>query len=158
MDSSNHCSQNLYCVVYDKEVVNICDNYHIILSGSRDASMGLWQIDLTAATSLNAHWPAVFSNFANAVLPASITGIVSFYHAMGSPARSTFIHALSKAWIKFPGLSTAMVQRHQPTSVATAKGHLTQHRAGINSTSIGEEWNETAGDWCPTPKARTSLK
>ena len=54
----------------------------------------------------------------------SVVDFVNFWHAaFGSPAVSTFISAIDKAFIRVPGLTAAKIQRNPPNAVATAYGH-----------------------------------
>jgi hypothetical protein len=65
----------------------------------------------------------------------SAADFVNFWHAVfGSPAVSTFISAIDKAFIRVPGLTATKVRRHPPNAVATAYGHLHATRQGIKST------------------------
>jgi hypothetical protein len=152
-------------VVYNSESVRVCDGGATLFSGARDLATGLWCIDLTTAAALPPHVSLsasvlstvkvdTGSNTACATLPVSISttaSVVSFYHAcMGSPTIPTLLHAVSNGWVKLPGLTAAMLRRHPPDSIATAKGHLNQHRAGVNSTAVREIYDESTGEWYPT--------
>lgn len=54
---------------------------------------------------------------------------------LGNPHTSTLIHALQKGYLhNFPRLTADMVRRNPPNSLASAKGHLSQHKAGMRST------------------------
>jgi hypothetical protein len=70
----------------------------------------------------------------------------------------TLLRAVSNGWVKLPGLTAAMLRRHPSDSKATAKGHLNQHRAGINSTAIRQVYDESIGEWYPEPLRRSSIK
>ena len=62
---------------------------------------------------------------------------VQFMHAsFGSPAISTFTNALRKGYLStLPRLTSALLRKHMPNSVATAIGHLDRHRQGLDSTT-----------------------
>ena len=71
----------------------------------------------------------------SAVRLDSVAEFVKFWHAAyGSPAVSTFLAAIDKAFIRVPGLTSAKVRRHTPDSLATAYGHLHATRKGLRST------------------------
>ena len=52
-----------------------------------------------------------------------------------SPVPSTFIKAIqNNNFITWPGLTTKLIQRHLPPSIATEKGHIRQEYSGLQST------------------------
>jgi hypothetical protein len=60
---------------------------------------------------------------------------VQFIHAcMGSPPPTTFLRAVERGFLagehQFPRLTSKMVRKHMPNSLATAKGHLNKSAAG----------------------------
>jgi hypothetical protein len=60
---------------------------------------------------------------------------VQFVHAcMGSPPPTTFLQAIQKGYLtgadQFPRLTTRMVRKHMPNSMATARGHLNKSPIG----------------------------
>ena len=63
---------------------------------------------------------------------------VQFMHAsLGSPAVSTLLHALRKGYLAtLPRLTSALVCKYHPHSIATAVGHLDRRRQGLDSTEI----------------------
>jgi hypothetical protein len=72
---------------------------------------------------------------AQAIRSQSTYDFVMLYHAIyGSPAASTFYHAVRKGWIKIQGLSPRKIHQNWPNSLATAEGHLQQTRQGLRST------------------------
>jgi len=61
--------------------------------------------------------------------------LVAFYHAcMGYPSLPTFLKAVSKGFLQFPGLTYQKAAKHLPDSINTSKGHLRLRRQGIRST------------------------
>ena len=110
---------------------------NIVFQGNRDVRNGLWMVDLrsmsTVTTGLN-NLPSTHSA-SSAVRLDSVADFVKFWHAAyGSPAVSTFLAAIDKAFIRVPGLTSAKVRRHPPDSLATAYGHLHATRKGLRST------------------------
>ena len=116
----------IYC---DKWVKSLDKNNNIILQGPRDKNSGLWKVDiqnLSMATTGTAQ---------AAIRLDSAADFVHFWHAsFGSPAASTFLAAIDKGYIRVPGLTATKVRRHLPNTIATAQGHLTATRKGIQST------------------------
>ena len=62
---------------------------------------------------------------------------VKFTHAsFGSPAISTLLRAIRKGYLlTLPRLTSALVCKHLPNTVATALGHLDRRRQGLDSTT-----------------------
>ncbi len=120
-----------------------------VFQGSRDSTSGLWFIDLaklqesatlssTAVTPCSAPIvdPTQYLHIAApAIRLTTADDTIDFWHkTFGSPAVSTFIDAISKGWIKLPGITAALVRRHPPQSIDTSLGHLHATRQGIRST------------------------
>ena len=63
---------------------------------------------------------------------------IKFTHAAhGSPAISTLTQAVRRGYLHtYPCLTLDMLVKHPPLSMATAKGHLDQHRQGLRSTHV----------------------
>ena len=138
-----------------------------VFQGSRDSISGLWFIDLAKlqeSASSSCHSvtlsDASFNNqtqyvhiAAPAVRLTTADDTIDFWHkTFGSPSVSTFIDAISKGWIKLPGITAALVRRHPPHSIDTSLGHLHATRQGIRSTKKNLQI-ETPPD---TPPERTS--
>ena len=61
--------------------------------------------------------------------------IVYLHAACFSPTKTTFINAIKKNFLTtWPGLTADLVNKHLPTSVHTAKGHIKQELQGLQST------------------------
>ena len=62
--------------------------------------------------------------------------LAAFLHgALFSPVTSTLTKAIdNNHFISWPGLTTKLIKKHLPKSVATAKGHLNEERQHIQST------------------------
>ncbi len=121
-----------YCSKWVK-VLN--SNEDVIFTGHRDLRSGLWMVDLLSLSTTTA---AETVNAASAAIRLdSVSDFVNFWHAAyGSPVPSTFVAAIDKGYIRIPGLTSAKVRRHLPNSIATAHGHLTATRKGIQSTKL----------------------
>ena len=111
-----------------------------ILSGTRDSANALWRVPIlsdgrTATDNIPPPAPAAGLYVeANAVQIQDNASYVRFVHAcLGYPAPTTFLHAVTEGYItgpdQFPRLTTKMVRRHSPNSLATAKGHLDRARS-----------------------------
>jgi hypothetical protein len=113
---------------FTKHYVTITFQNKPLLTGNRCQHTGLWQVPLHTAPQLPQ---------ANLITATSTTAdMVKFSHAaLFSPRLSTLKTALEQNYIKnFPGLTAATLKKHPPHSIATAKGHLDQKRANIQST------------------------
>ena len=119
----------------------------VLLQGERDNRTGLWQLDLNPASPSKAPSPSTntanstyeinFVNSANSVYELVKQGdIVKYLHqACGSPVKSTWLKAIEAGYFTtWPGLTTDLVKKHLPKSLASAKGHLRQERQGLRST------------------------
>ena len=104
-------------------------NNNIVLQGPRDTKSGLWKVDLQQLTM-----PATGTAEA-AIRLDSAADFVHFWHASyGSPAVSTFVATIDNGYIRVPGLTATKVRRHLSNTIATAQGHLTATKKGIQST------------------------
>jgi hypothetical protein len=119
----------------------------VLLQGERDNRTGLWQLNLNPASPSKAPSPSTntanstyeinFVNSANSVYELVKQGdIVKYLHqACGSPVKSTWLKAIEAGYFTtWPGLTTDLVKKHLPKSLASAKGHLRQERQGLRST------------------------
>ncbi len=132
--------------LYDAACVTITRNGEVVLSGTRSAAThNLWMVDLQQAdTDTSIKWTAA----ALSAAPRTQQLLVAFFHAcLCSPTLSTFIEAIKRKFVSFPGLTEALARKYSPASIATAKGHLTQTPAGLRSTKADAELD----DWYPVP-------
>ena len=110
----------------------------LVLHGHRDPSTNLWTIPLqhTPPTSHSLHRPSPTASANSAYHTTNLTDHVSFLHAAcGYPVPSTWTQAIDRGhFATWPGLTSDIVRKHLPKSVATVKGHLHQHRQNIRST------------------------
>ena len=125
------CDDN--CIaIFNKFEVRILKQDEIIITGKR-MSNGLWSIPLTPVTAPPVHQ-------ANGILRLDRPRqeLAAYHHAaLGSPATSTLLRAISRGHLHtFPGLTTTLITKHLPKSIATAMGHQDQESKNIRSTSI----------------------
>ena len=82
---------------------------------------------------------ANINNKLNVIIHKKSTNIelAQFLHgACFSPPKSTFIQAIKNGnFLTWPGLNPPLI-RKMPDSVSTAKGHLNQERANLQSTNL----------------------
>jgi hypothetical protein len=137
---------------FTSKAVTITRNGAPIIQGTRSATTKLWSIDISKthqseptivptaianaqSQNIPQHPP---TSFANTVSPTStIADRIAFYHAsMFSPALSTWCAAIDAGrTTTFPGeLTSALVRRHPPQSLAMIKGRLDQQRQNLRST------------------------
>ena len=125
---------------FDATTVSIAYQGTTIITGTRCPTTRLWNVDLQA---LQSHFvadpvdrPLPFHS-CNAVNPhTTIADRIAFYHACCfSPVLSTWCKAIDEGrFTTWPELTSALVRRHPPHSVAMIKGHLDQERANQRST------------------------
>ena len=116
--------------VFNKYEVHILKKDEIIITGKR-MSNGLWSIPITIPDP-NVHQ-------ANGILRLDKPrqDLAAYHHAaLGSPAQSTLLRAISKGHLHtFPGLTTSLITKHLPKSIATTMGHQDQESKNIRSTT-----------------------
>ena len=116
---------------FDANSFHLTYNDLPVIQGFKHANDKLWSVSLPSNTCNNNSNPQC-----NAAQLSSDASFVSFVHtSLGNPVFSTFIHAIRAGYLNsWPRLSTAIVLAHPPHTIATAKGHLNQHRQGMDST------------------------
>ena len=111
--------------------------------GQRDQITNMWSIDLNAcnmeqqALVPNNNDIKYTSRQSNNVYDCTLKrDIVRYLHrAAGSPVPSTWCAAIDNGnFATWPGLSSHLVHKHLPKSIATAKGHMMKIRQHIRST------------------------
>ena len=121
------------------------NNGRTILRGPCDPTTGLWTIDLQPpnGTSLPQNqFPVVPLPFSSCPQSNNVHAhfkkrdIAQYIHAAcGSPVPSTWLKAIEAGYFTtWPGLTTELVRRHLPKSMATAKGHLREEHQVLRST------------------------
>ena len=114
------------------------NQFIIGIDGTKLLTDTLWHVPLftlkfSTISSTLSQFHAAFSLSAD-------KDFVKFVHAsMGSPALSTLLAAVRKGYLSsWPRLTSSLVDAHPPNTLATAQGHLTQRRQGLDSTSLIE--------------------
>ena len=113
--------------MFTKFDVKILKHNEVIITGKR-MSNGLWSIPLVSPPS----------HQANGILRTDRPKkqLAAYLHAtFGSPAPSTFLRAIRRCHLTtVPGLTTNLISRHLPASIATALGHQDQEAKHLRST------------------------
>jgi hypothetical protein len=121
------CDDN--CVaIFSKYDVKLLKNNKIIIQGSRMPN-GLWSLPFASNTT---------SHQANGILRTDKPKqeLATYLHAaLGSPAPSTLLRAIRRGHLTtIPGLTTNLISKHLPKSVATTLGHQDQEAKHLRST------------------------
>jgi hypothetical protein len=117
-------------VTFTSAGATVTHHNQTLLTGPRHHPTGLWHVNLVAP-------PDPPRGHALSALPANTKADLSrFLHAACfSPAPSTWCKAIQAGhFTTWPGLSSALVTRHLPPSLATLKGHQQQTRKNAQST------------------------
>lgn len=118
---------------FDESSVTITCNVtnKTVLSGKRD-NRGMYMIPLSITSeSTNA---TLYSQFDDSRTVAQRVQHLS--NILGNPSDSTLAAAAENNFlISFPGITAENIKKFPPDSIATAKGHLDQARAGTWSTA-----------------------
>jgi hypothetical protein len=138
---------------FSKSTATITYNDQVVLTGARTTTQGLWR---TAIPPNGTGLPHKANAATHSATPAEL---VAFAHAtLGSPALSTLCTALDNNYITgFPGLTSKLVRKYPPRSIAMAKGHLDQTRKNTRTTKTPTTTSEptadesNADDTSPTP-------
>jgi hypothetical protein len=122
-----------YRVTFQRDTVTICNSENSrLLSGPRDETTGLWQINLTQTDK---HKP---TPIAKSVYELSNTGaLVHYLHkALFSPKKAAMLQAVKDGHlITWPGLTEDTINKHLKLTPATVMGHMNPRRQKIRSTS-----------------------
>lgn len=105
--------------------------------GKRNNATGLWDIPITPqSTTIHTRQTSSTQTANNAYNMQTKRELITFLHAAAfSPTVTTWCAAIDKGFFcTWPGLTSAMVRKHLPKSMATAKGHLKEERQGLRST------------------------
>ena len=102
--------------------------------GTRDDFTRLWAMDKPNTSQPPvSHFPLLINN---AYTQKTLRELVTYLHqAAFSPVPSTWIAAIDEGFFAtWPGLTSDLVRKHLPKSVATAKGHMRKTKMNIRST------------------------
>jgi hypothetical protein len=130
-----------YDATFTSDAVLLSKQGHTFSIGTRNPINGLWTVDLSnntkslarnPPTAIPLRLPLVNSAQNMKTLP----DLVHYFHrACFSPVIKTWTQAIDAGFFTtWPGLTSALVRKHLPKSVATAKGHLRQDRKNVRST------------------------
>ena len=121
-----------YDIQFTRQKVLLFKSQKLVLQGNRNRQNGMWYLNLPTQETQTMH-------SANFVLPYKpIKQVIQFLHAACfSPCISTWCSAIDKGFFKsWPGLTSKRVRQClQMNPIATVKGHLTQERKNLRSTS-----------------------
>ena len=134
----------------DKNTLDVSYNDKIVMTGHRNDTTNLWQLDYPETIQKE----NIFPHYAHAAAGTSTTEkLVSFMHAaLFSPTIDTLYKALTKGYItNMPGLTATTLRKHPPASIPMIKGHLDQKRKNIQSTKNNDNdiAEETEDDLFP---------
>lgn len=123
---------------FSKNNVHVSKDGNTVFNSEKNSSDSLWHVNL----------PAVQDPSAGSAILRSDTdeAFTKFVHtSFGSPVLSTFLHAARKGYLAaYPRLTPAMITAYLSLTAATARGHLDQHRQGLDSTASNDlDDNET---------------
>ena len=120
----------------------------VVLKGNKCTKTGLWMIPISENTNVTATPTAAETlhqlieinksqdHLFNVLETSSKEELAMYYHqTICSPPKTTFLKAIRNNQFKsFPGLTYELIAQHLPPSKATAQGHMTKLRQGIQST------------------------
>ena len=147
---ANLCDDD--CIaLFMKYDVTIHKNNQVIINGKR-LSNGLWSLPIQPSPPLQA----------NGILCLDQTKseLAAFHHAtLGSPVPSTLLRAIRRGHlVTFPGLTTNLISKHLPKSLATVLGHQDQEAKNLCSTKVSSlPISATASPETPTPELNSDL-
>ena len=108
-----------------------------VLTGTHNTDIGLYYMDLQSIEPLPVAHISQHSPFSNNFHTLSTKSVISKYlhQSAFSPVVSTCTATITSGlFTTWPGLTSALVRKHFPKSVATAKGHLRQDQQNLQST------------------------
>ena len=127
------CDAGYECLLTDAAVYLIQNNKKTKI-GTRDLFTKLWSLDKP-----DNHDPTLTplqTQANNAYTQKTLRDLVIYLHqAAFSPVTSTWIKAIDEGYFTtWPGLTSELVRKHLPKSIATAKGHMRKTKMNIRST------------------------
>jgi hypothetical protein len=139
-----------YIVTFQRDTVTIYNSESSkLLSGPREVTTGLWQINLKQTNK------PIPDPIANNVYELHNTGaLIHYLHkALFSPTKSAMLQAVKDGqMITWPGLTEDDINKHLTLTPANVMGHMNQRRQNIRSTSHAPIEKQ------PTPNADLGTK
>lgn len=133
--------------LFTKYNVKIIKDKRVIITG-QPITNGLWTIPIATPPS----------HQANGILRMDKTkhDLALYHHAtLGSPVKSTLLRAIRRGHLTtFPGLTTHLISKHLPASVATVLGHQDQEAQNLRSTKpsiLQPDEEDVHSDIAPAP-------
>ena len=128
-------------VRFNNQTVNVYDGNTVILTGTRNYTNGLWNINIGDHAP-----PRPFASSAECPLALNVHemtthgDVIKYLHqACWSPVTSTWTAAIDAGYFAtWPGLTAKRVRKHLDKAIATSKGHMKQIRQGLRSTKQKE--------------------
>ena len=121
------------CVAtFEASTVTITYSDLPVLCGLKSPDANLWTLPFLP------HDTASLPTVSAAYALSSDADFVKFTHAaLGSLSLTTLAKAVRRGYLNsYPRLTSGMLTAHPPVTIATAQGHLDQHRQGQKSTAI----------------------
>ena len=123
--------------IFTKYHVDILKNNQTIIKGERTDN-GLWSIPLSDNQHKSSSSP--HAEMANGIIRKDKTKseLAAYYAACCYNMRpSTLLRAIRLNYFTtWPGMTTSLISKHLPKSVASSKGHLDQEKTNLQSTKI----------------------
>ena len=129
---SELCNNGCVATFTSDDVHVTCEGL-TVLHHQKDKAASLWNLQLPDQTT--------HATAASAILRSDTDEVfATFIHkAFGSPVMSTLLQAVRKSYLSaYPRLTASMVSAYISLTAATARGHLDQHRRGLDSTRSDE--------------------
>jgi hypothetical protein len=122
--------------IFDSTTVIIWYQNTIILNGQHDPLTKVWTIPFHQPNTPNPQMPTTRHQALSAYHTTNQVNLITFLRAAcGSPMPSTWTKAIDNShFATWPGLTSNLVRKQLPKSMATSKGHLNQHQKNVRST------------------------
>ena len=124
------------CKVHlDAEIVDVIYKEKVIMTGHRNHSNKLWEVDLE--TTSNKNITDIQENSINNVFKiSSLKSTIKYLHAACFyPAKSTWIKAIqANFFVTWPFLTAEAVRKHLEPSIISSRGRIKQTQKNIRST------------------------
>jgi hypothetical protein len=128
--------------IFNRYDVKILKNNQVIIKGTRMPN-SLWSVPILASPNRQLNSVSILdppAHQANGVLRTDKPKqeLATYLHAtLGSPAPSTLLRAIRREHFStIPGLTTNLISKHLPKSIATTLGHQDQEAKKLCSTKV----------------------